>query len=55
MYLKKKPYVFFQEQYGLTKYENHIGIGTRKKLGHLLLGPYSRFISILEQIRIWKV
>ncbi|KAF9660704.1 hypothetical protein SADUNF_Sadunf16G0000800 [Salix dunnii] len=42
------------EQSGLMKHGDHIGIGTQKKLGHLLLGPYSRFISILEQIRIWK-
>nr|WUV41029.1 Cytochrome c synthesis protein A [Thrixspermum amplexicaule] len=31
--------VFFLEQYGLMKHGVHIGIGTLRKLGHLLLGP----------------
>ena len=33
----------------------HIGIGTQKKLGHLLLGSYLQFIYILEQIEICGV
>ncbi|KAK5769971.1 hypothetical protein PVK06_018471 [Gossypium arboreum] len=44
---------FFREPYGLMRRGDHIGIGTPRKLGRLLLGPYSRFISIPEQI--WKV
>ncbi|XVF50305.1 hypothetical protein PTKIN_Ptkin04bG0085900 [Pterospermum kingtungense] len=31
---------------------DHIGIGTQRKLGHLLLGRYLRFIYIPEQIHI---
>ncbi|KAH1129110.1 hypothetical protein J1N35_000488 [Gossypium stocksii] len=46
---------FFREPYGLMRRGDHIGIGTQRKLGRLLLGPYSRFISIPEQIQIWKV
>ena len=35
--------------------DDHIGIGTQRKLGHLLLGLYSRFIYILGQIQISRV
>ncbi|RYR77682.1 hypothetical protein Ahy_A01g002247 [Arachis hypogaea] len=43
------------EQYGLMRHGDHIGIGIPRKLGPLLLGPYLRFIYILEKIRNSKV
>ncbi|THU42474.1 hypothetical protein C4D60_Mb00t12660 [Musa balbisiana] len=46
---------FFVEQYGLMRHGDLIGIGTPKKLGLLLLGPYSRFIYILELEYILEV
>ncbi|RYR21698.1 hypothetical protein Ahy_B03g067023 [Arachis hypogaea] len=42
--------VFYQEQYGLMRHRDHIGIGIPKKLGPLLLGSYLLFIYIFEKI-----
>ncbi|XP_068666459.1 uncharacterized protein [Aristolochia californica] len=46
--------VFFREQYRLMRHGDLIGIGTLRKLGHLLLGPYSQFIYILERLKVCK-
>lgn len=44
------------EPYGPMRHGDLIGIGAPKKLGHLLLGPYWRFIYTLEleQIKVCK-